>query len=120
LLFLPLVHTENTEKKKEFQPIDWWNWTRQGSIYLVMALFFWLISGQTAISFVPGPSIHPRLYATFLEVKKQVPENAGLLTWWDYGYAITDATGLATFYDGGTQTSPKTYFIACGLISTNQ
>jgi len=93
------------------------NWIRQGALYLGMGVFFWLISGQTAISFVPGPSIHTGLYATFLEVKKRVPEDAALLTWWDYGYAITDATGLATFHDGGGQQSPKTYFIARGLIS---
>jgi undecaprenyl-diphosphooligosaccharide---protein glycotransferase len=95
------------------------NWIRQGTLYLGMGLFFWLISSQTAISYVPGPSIHPRLYATFFEVKKRVPENSALLTWWDYGHAIIDATGLATFHDGGGQTSPKTYFIARGLISDN-
>jgi dolichyl-diphosphooligosaccharide--protein glycosyltransferase len=99
--------------------VDWWNWVRQGTLYLWMAVFFWLISGQTAISFVPGPSIHTGLYATFLEVKKRVPEDAALLTWWDYGYAITDATGLATFHDGSAQFSPKTYFIARGLISAD-
>ena len=63
--------------------VDWWNWVRQGTLYLGMAVFFWLISGQTAISFVPGPSIHTGLYATFLEVKKRVPKNSALLTWWD-------------------------------------
>ena len=93
------------------------DWVRQIVLYGGMGVFFWLISSQTAISFVPGPSIHPRLYATFLEVKKRVPENSALLTWWDYGYAITDATGLATFHDGGGQQSPKTYFTARGLIS---
>jgi undecaprenyl-diphosphooligosaccharide---protein glycotransferase len=97
--------------------VDWWNRARQGTLYLGMGVFFWLISGQTAISFVPGPSIHTGLYATFLEVKKRVPEDSALLTWWDYGYAITDATGLATFHDGGSQHSSKTYFIARGLIS---
>ena len=56
------------------------NWLRQGVLYLVMGLFFWLISGQTAISYVPGPSIHTGLYATFLEVKKRVPEDSALLT----------------------------------------
>jgi hypothetical protein len=97
--------------------VDWWNWARQVALYLGMGVFFWLISEQTAISFVPRPSIHTGLYATFLEVKKRVPEDSALLTWWDYGYAITDATGLATFHDGGGQQSPKTYFIARGLIS---
>ena len=42
------------------------------------------------------------------------------MTWWDFGYALTDATGLATFHDGGAQFSPKTYFIARGLISPKQ
>ena len=92
---------------------------RQGALYLGMGVFFWGISSQTAISFVPGPSIHPRLYATFFEVKKRIPQNSALLTWRDYGYAITDATGLATFHDGGAQMSPKTYFTALGLISSD-
>jgi len=95
-------------------------WLRQVVLYGVMGLFFFLISEQTAISFVPGPSINTRLYATFLEVKKRVPEDSALLTWWDYGYAITDVTGLATFHDGGAQKSPKTYFVARGLISHEQ
>ncbi len=106
-------------KVSKFQSIGWWNWTRQGFLYSGMGLFFLGISSQTAISFVPGPSIHPRLYATFLKVKNRVPEDSALLTWWDYGYAITDATGLATFHDGGDQKSPKTYFTARGLISSD-
>jgi hypothetical protein len=100
--------------------IDWLGWARQGTLYLGVGVFFLGISSQTAISFVPGPSIHTGLYATFFEVKKRVPKDSALLTWWDYGYAITDATGLATFHDGGAQTSPKTFFIARGLISADQ
>jgi len=100
--------------------VDYWEWTRQVFLYLVMGCFFWVISSQTAISFVPYPSIDPRIYTTFLEIKKKVPNNSVLLTWWDYGYALVDATGLATFHDGGSQHSPKTYFIARGLISHNQ
>ena len=103
----------------EGREIDWFGLTRQGVLYLGMGVFFWIISGQTAISFVPGPSINTRLYATFLEVKKQVPDNSALLTWWDYGYAITDATGLSTFQDGGgLQQRPSTHFTARGLISS--
>ena len=78
-----------------------------------------MISTKTAISFVPRPSIHPEVYKTFFAVKKNVPNNSAILTWWDYGYAITDATQLATFHDGGWQTTPKTFFIAKGLISSD-
>ena len=93
-------------------------WVRQIVLYGGMGVFFWLISGQTVISFVPRPSIHTGVYATFMEVKKRVPENSALFSWWDYGYAITDATGLATFHDGGgLQQRPSTHFFARGLIS---
>ena len=59
------------------------------------------------------------VYTTFLDVKNRVPKDSALLTWWDYGFAITDATDLATFHDGSAQFSPKTYFIAKSLISSD-
>ena len=92
-------------------------WFRETLVYGSTALLFFGISTQTAISFVPRPSIPTPLYATFDEVSKRVPPDSALLTWWDFGYALTDATKLATFHDGGAQFSPKTYFIARGLIS---
>jgi len=100
--------------------IDIWNLVRQITLYIGMGTFFWGIASTTAISFVPFPSIDPRIYSTFLEIQKGVPKNSVLLTWWDYGYAIVDATGLATFHDGGSQHSPKTYFIARSLLSPDQ
>jgi dolichyl-diphosphooligosaccharide--protein glycosyltransferase len=81
-----------------------------------MGVFFWLISSQTAIPFVPAPSIHPQIFKTFLEVKKRVSDESKLLTWWDYGHTLNDI-GFRTFHDGGNQVSPKTFFIARGLIS---
>ena len=123
----PTNSTKSIKEKKvqsikvtEFENSTFINWLRQGVLYFGMGVFFWLISSQTAISYVPGPSIHPQLYATFLEVKERVPKGSALLTWWDFGYAITDATGLATFHDGGSQFSPKTFFTARGLISSDQ
>jgi undecaprenyl-diphosphooligosaccharide---protein glycotransferase len=115
-----LKHPEEKELKDDQSPVLGAGWGRTIVLYGGMGVFFWLIAGQTAIYFVPGPSIHTGLYATFLEVKKRVPEDAALLTWWDYGYAITDVTDLATFHDGGgLQQRPSTYFTARGLISAD-
>ena len=75
---------------------------------------------MTAISYVPGPSIPPPVYQTFDQVKKLVPENGAIYTWWDYGYAITDKTERAVFNDGGAQLGPTTYFMARSFISSEQ
>ena len=93
------------------------SWFREPLVYGSTAVLFFGISTQTAISFVPHPSIPTPLYATFDEVSKRVPPDSALLTWCDFCYALTDATKLATFHDGGAQLSSKTYFIARGLIS---
>ena len=124
-----IYHREDEEVKKErkkgrfqiweFREIGWLRWVRQGVLYFGMGLFFWGVSSNTAISFVPGPSIHTGIYETFFKVKNRVPKDSALLTWWDYGFAITDATELATFHDGSAQFSPKTYFIARSLISSD-
>jgi len=117
------VRSESNKGKVSFwygNEIERFRWLRQGVLYLAMGGVFWVISSGTAISFVPGPSIHTGIYTTFLEVKKRVPKDSAILTWWDYGYAITDATELATFHDGSAQFSPKTYFIARSLISSDQ
>ncbi len=86
-----------------------------GALGICLALM-----GNTAIRFVPGPSIPTPLYSTFEEVRKRTPENAALYTWWDFGYALTDATQRAVFHDGGSQFSPKTYFVAKSFIGTSQ
>ena len=107
-------------KRTEFKNVDFLNWARQIILYLFLGFFFWFISGQTAISFVPGPSINPRVFETFLEVKKRVPEGSKLLTWWDYGHTLNDM-GFGTFHDGGgKQFSPLTYFIARSLVSSDE
>ena len=95
-------------------------WLRQALIYSCMGLFFWSISSKTAIAFLPMPSIPTKIYKTFLDIKNIIPNNSAILTWWDYGFAITDATELATFHDGSSQFGPKTYFIARSFLSSEQ
>ena len=111
--------SKSNTKQEPGQKTGIWNnpLFREVLVYGAVGLCFLGIYKNTAFSFVPGPSIPTAVYATFMEVKKRVPPDAVIVTWWDYGYALMDATGLATFHDGGVQTSPKTYFVARSLIT---
>jgi len=95
-------------------------WLREGIMAVVAFLFVFAVSSKTAVSFVPAPSIPVDIYSTFLDLKKKLPENAVLLTWWDFGFALHDVARRATFHDGATQNSRKTYFIARALASMRQ
>jgi dolichyl-diphosphooligosaccharide--protein glycosyltransferase len=100
----------------------WGNANLVGQVLVYAGLFgsWTFFAPQTAISYVPGPSIPPPLYQTFEQVERLVPENGAIYTWWDYGYAITDKTERAVFNDGGAQLGPTTYFMARSFISSEQ
>ncbi|MEL0160999.1 MAG: hypothetical protein VXA48_18835, partial [Deltaproteobacteria bacterium] len=89
----------------------WGNANLVGQVLIYVGLFgsWTFFAPMTAISYVPGPSIPPPVYQTFDQVKKLVPENGAIYTWWDYGYAITDKAERAVFHDGGSQFSGLTY-----------
>ncbi|MFN4196650.1 MAG: STT3 domain-containing protein [Caldimicrobium sp.] len=52
-------------------------------------------------------------------LKEKTPQNAVIWSWWDYGYAFQLYARRAVFHDGGSQTSPKTYFIARSFTTSD-
>jgi dolichyl-diphosphooligosaccharide--protein glycosyltransferase len=88
--------------------------------YVLIIIIFIVISGYTAYSFIPRPSINASIFSSFIDLKSKVKPNSAVYSWWDFGYAIEDVAGLPTYHDGGNQHTPKTYFIAKGLISPSQ
>ena len=93
---------------------------REYANYCVAALFFLSITSKTAIGLVPEPSVPAQNYASFVYLRDNLPKHSAIYTWWDYGYALTEITGQGTFHDGGSQTSPKTFFIAQSFLSDSQ
>jgi undecaprenyl-diphosphooligosaccharide--protein glycosyltransferase len=90
---------------------------KEFSSYGIALLVFFGLSSYTAIGRVPKPSIPAPTFRTFLELKDSLPKDSVIYTWWDYGYALTDVMDVATFHDGGSQTYPKTFFIAKSFTS---
>ncbi|MBF0518178.1 MAG: hypothetical protein HQK92_00455 [Nitrospirae bacterium] len=89
-------------------------------LYASVFVFFLIIIKQTAFLLVPSPSIATPLYSSFKTIGRTLPEKSVLFTWWDYGYALEDTTGFATYHDGGSQETVKTLFIAHALTSESQ
>ncbi len=89
-------------------------------VYVLTAAFFILIINQTAFFFVPQPALNVEYYKAFKDIKGKLRGKPVILTWWDFGYALEDITGFATFHDGGIQHTDKTLYIAHALTSTSQ
>jgi dolichyl-diphosphooligosaccharide--protein glycosyltransferase len=63
--------------------------------------------------------MNSELAKIFIDLGKITPKNAWIWTWWDYGYAIQYYSHRATFHDGGSQGTPKTYFVALSFTTSS-
>lgn len=87
------------------------------AVLTVLMLFIVVAKGYTSYGRINSASIHPKIYDMFKEMKEKLPENSAIYTWWDYGLAITDATGFPVFHSGMTQETAKTWIIAFSMVS---
>ncbi|MDY6821985.1 MAG: hypothetical protein SVN78_10235, partial [Deferribacterota bacterium] len=91
-----------------------------GSLLFAILLTVVLIAKTSFYNYTPIPSIQQDIVKSFIDIKNKGFKDAKIVTWWDYGYAIEDITSYATFHDGGSQNTLKTYLIAKSLTNNDQ
>jgi dolichyl-diphosphooligosaccharide--protein glycosyltransferase len=102
----------NRMKNKKFQiPISFLALTGITAVFCLVNV--------PSFRYVAKPKITPALAGDFLKLQEVTPKNSQIWTWWDYGYAIQYYGERGTFHDGGSQYSPKTYFIATTFSIAN-
>ena len=85
---------------------------------IILSIFF--IKTYSFYWYDPTPSISSKITASFIDLKNMHLKEPKIVSWWDYGYAIEDITGYATYHDGGSQTSVKTFLIAKAFTLQDQ
>jgi dolichyl-diphosphooligosaccharide--protein glycosyltransferase len=86
---------------------------------LMLAVFFPTIS-DTAYNYIPGPAVPAATTKAFLEIKRIVPKNSAMLTWWADGYPLMEIGEFATYHDNGTHGEIRSTLIAKALTSSRQ
>lgn len=72
-------------------------------------------------SYVQGPIFDKHVVKSFADMGQvTTSDNAVIVTWWDYGYMSMFMNQMPTLHDGGSHTSPTTYFVANSLLSASQ
>ena len=94
---------------------------RNAAVLLSALSGFVVVWFSSPTTYVQGPTFDKRVVKPFAEIEQVITSNnAVIATWWDYGYMSMFMNQMPTFHDGGSQTSPTTYFIANSLLSTSQ
>ena len=92
---------------------DFLKWKKVGAVLLSFVIVLLLFKiNKPSIRYIAKPRVWPRLAGDFVKLKDITPEDAFIWTWWDFGYAIGYLSERATYHDGGSQLTPKTYFVA--------
>ena len=73
-----------------------------------------------ARDYAPNPTFPKEMMRGFSAMKGNLPENAVIATWWDYGYASRLFNHYATLHDGGAQKTPVTHYVARALLAPSQ
>jgi len=97
-----------------------YKWRELACIVASFALFMPIfIANKASVEYLARPKTWPRLAEDFITLKKKTPSDAWIWTWWDLGYAIQYLSERATYHDGGSQLTPKTYFVAATFSTSS-
>jgi len=93
---------------------------QSGATYVavIVVFFAWLVpmSGKLL---APRPAIPAQVFRNLQILAKQLPADSRIWTWWDNGFAITDATSFGVYHDGAAQYTPQTNLIAASFTDSD-
>ncbi len=58
------------------------------------------------------PKLKKDIVEEFINLRNITPTNSWIWSWWDFGYPIQFYSNRGTYFDGGSQGTPKLYYVA--------
>lgn len=69
-------------------------------------------------SVVPGTD--DSMYSSLENIKGTTAPNTVIMSWWDFGHLFATVADRPVTFDGGTQTTPRAYWIGKALLTNNE
>ena len=78
---------------------------------VILGASLWSIN-KSSRSYTANPKVLAPIAANLQKLAHLTPSQAWIWTWWDFGYPIAYFSNRGVFIDGGSQSTPKTYYVA--------
>ena len=75
---------------------------------------------SAAVPFVTVPTLNNGWLESLHWLKYDTPKNAVITCWWDNGHIYTWATRKMVTFDGGSQNSPRAYWVGRAFATSNE
>lgn len=89
-------------------------------IILVVAVSFTSLLNAYAISSGVVPGTDDSMVNSLNWIKQNTPNNTVIISWWDYGHLFAVEADRPVTFDGGTQNSPRAYWVGKALTTNNE
>ncbi|MGB9936722.1 MAG: STT3 domain-containing protein [Methanobacterium sp.] len=66
------------------------------------------------------PSADDSMYELLTWIKYNTPQNTVLTSWWDFGHMFTAVADRPVTFDGGSQNTPRAYWVGKALLTNNE
>ncbi|MBI4813988.1 MAG: glycosyltransferase family 39 protein, partial [Methanobacterium sp.] len=87
---------------------------------VVLAVIAPSVSGANTIANSVVPGTDDGMWDSMSWVKNNTPNNTVVMSWWDFGHLFTAAADRPVTFDGGSQNTPRAYWIGKAMLTTNE
>lgn len=90
-------------------------------VLLIMAVVAYpAVSGAYAISYSVVPGTDDSMYDSLGWIKNNTSNDTVITSWWDYGHLFASAADRPVTFDGGSQNSPRAYWVGKALFTSDE
>ena len=90
------------------------------AVILIAAVAYSPIYGAYTTSNAVYPGTDDSMYNSLTWVKNNTAQNTVLTSWWDYGHLFTAVADRPVTFDGGSQNTPRAYWVGKALTTSNE
>ena len=87
---------------------------------VILAVIAPSVSGANSIANSVVPGTDDGMWDSMSWVHNNTPNNTVVMSWWDFGHLFTAAADRPVTFDGGSQNTPRAYWIGKAMLTTNE
>lgn len=89
-------------------------------LVLVVLAIFSPVGSAFAISYDVVPGTDDHMVTSLNWIKNNTSPNTVITSWWDFGHLFAAVGDRPVTFDGGTQNSPRAYWVGKALLTNNE
>jgi dolichyl-diphosphooligosaccharide--protein glycosyltransferase len=89
-------------------------------VILVALAVYYPVTSAYATSYSVLPGTDDSMVSSLEWIKANTPNSTVIISWWDYGHLFATKADRANTFDGGSQNTPRAYWVGKALLTSDE